>query len=347
MLAASARDSRRQNLTPNGQNRQMSLVRSIASCLAAAFAIAVLSAAARGQTYPEKPVTVIVPFAAGGGADVIARLLQEDIRKELGQPIVIDNRAGANGAIGSATAARAVPDGYTLMLTASSTFSLNPNLMKDIKYDQLRDFVPVAYVVRAPWMMVVNAKSGFRSVADIVQAAKADPGKLKFGHWQSSVLVAGEAFQRAAGVEFLKVPYKSVVEAVTDLLAQRIDVIFVDIQAVRGYIEAGTLRYLAASTANRVALYPNVPTLAESGYPSVVTDTSVLLFAPSKTPRPIIERWNAAMVKIISSSTVTREKLESIGHEPTTMTLPELDSFVRSELVRWAAMIKSFGIEKK
>lgn len=344
MMTTSARDSRRQMLTRNSQNRKMSPARYTASLITAAFAVVVLSAAARCQTYPEKPITVIVPFAAGGGADVIARFLQEDIRKELGQPIVIDNRAGANGAIGSAAAARAVPDGYTLMLTASSTFSLNPNLMKDLKYDQLRDFVPVASVVRAPWMMVVNEKSGFRSVADIVQAAKADPGKLKFGYWQSSVLVTGEAFQQAAGVQFLKVPYKSVVEAVTDLLAQRIDIIFVDIQAVRAYIEAGTLRYLAATTANRVSIYPDVPTLAESGYPSVVTDTSVILFAPSKTPRPILERWNAAMVKIVSSSTVTREKLQSVGHEPTTMTLPELDSFVRSELVRWHAMIKSFGL---
>ena len=148
-------------------------------------------------------------------------------------------------------------------------------------------------------------------------------------------------------MDVLKIPYKSGVEAITDLLAERTDVIFVDIQAVRSYVEAGTLRYLAATTANRVSLYPNVPTLAESGYPSVVTDTSVLLFAPSKTPRPIIERWNAVMVKIISSSTALREKLQTLGLEPTTMTLPELDGFVRSELVRWGAMIKSFGIEKQ
>src|SRR5262249_54495983 len=196
----------------------------------------------------------------------------------IGERMVGENRAGANGAIGSATAARAAPDGYTLMLTASSTFSLNPNLMKDIKYDQLNDFVPVASIVRAPWMMVVNAKSGYRSVADVVSAAKANPGKLTFGHWQSSVLVTGEKFQQAAGIEFLKVPYKSVVEAVTDLIAERIDIIFVDIQAVRSYIEAGTLRYLAASTAKRVSVAPNIPTLVESGYPSVVTDTLVVLF---------------------------------------------------------------------
>jgi len=325
----------------------MSPGRNAISFIAAAFAVTLLSAAAQSQTYPQKPVTFIIPFGAGGGTDVIARTLQEDIRQELGQPIVIDNRPGANGVIGSNFAARAVPDGYTLMLTASSTFSLNPNLMKDIQYDQLNDFVPVAFLVRSPWMMVVHEKSGFKSVADVVKAAKESPGKLTVGYWQSNVLITSEVFQQAAGVQLLKVPYKSVVEAISDLLGQRIDILFVDIQAVRAYIDAGTLRYLAATTANRVSVAPNVPTLTESGYPSVVTDASVILFAPSKTPKEIIERLNTAMVKVVSSSVAGREKLMGIGHEPTTMTLPELDSFVRSELSRWRDMIKSVGLAKE
>jgi tripartite-type tricarboxylate transporter receptor subunit TctC len=324
----------------------MSLARFTTSLVATVFATAILSAVAHAQTYPAKPITFLIPFAAGGGTDVIARTLQEDIRAELGQPIIIDNRPGANGAIGSAAAARAAPDGYTLMLTASSTFSLNPHLMKDIRYDQLNDFVPVAFVVRSPWMMVVNAQSGLKSVADVVKVAKESPGKLTVGYWQSNVLVTGEAFQRAAGVEMLKVPYKSVVEAVSDLLGSRIDVLFVDIQAVRAYVDAGTLRYLAATTAKRVSVAPDVPTLSESGFP-VVTDASVILFAPSKTPHPIIERLNAAMVKVVANSTVAREKLKGIGHEPTTMTLPEVDGFVRSELTRWGDMIKSFGLGKE
>ena len=325
----------------------MSLARYTVSLVATAFAIVLLSAAAHAQTYPAKPITVIIPFGAGGGTDNVARILQEDIRQELGQPIIIDNKPGANGAIGSAFAARATPDGYELMLTASSTFSLNPNLMKNIKYDQLNDFVPVAFIVRAPWMMVVHEKSGFKSVADVVKAAKESPGKLTVGFWQSNVMITSEVFAQAAGVQFLKVPYKSVVEAVGDLLGERIDILFVDIQAVRSHIEAGKLRYLAATTANRVSVAPDVPTLVESGYPSVVVDASVVLFAPAKTPRPIIERLNAAMVKVVSSSTVVREKLKGIGHEPTTMTLPEVDSFVRSELVRWGDIIKSVGREKE
>lgn len=212
---------------------------------AAVAALTFYSGSAEAQNYPQRPVTFIVPFGAGGGTDVIARTLQEDIRKKLGQPIVIENRPGANGAIGSAQAAKAQPDGHTLMLTASSTFSLNPNLVKNLSYDQLNDFVPVAFVLRAPWVMVVNEKSPYKSVADVVKTAKESPGKLTFGFWQSSVLVTGEMFQQAAGVKLLSVPYKSVVEPVTDLIGQRIDILFVDIQAVRAHIETGALRYLA------------------------------------------------------------------------------------------------------
>jgi putative tricarboxylic transport membrane protein len=314
---------------------------------AGAAALPALSSVARAQAYPAKPVRLVVQVPAGSAPDIIARVVGQWLSDRLGQPIVIDNRPGANGAIGSNFAARAVPDGYTLMLTASSTFSLNPNLMKEIQYDQLNDFVPVAFLVRSPWMMVVHEKSGFKSVADVVKAAKENPGKLTVGYWQSNVLITSEVFQQAAGVQILKVPYKSVVEAISDMLGQRIDIMFVDIQAVRSYIDAGTLRYLAATTANRVSVAPNVPTLTELGYPSVVTDASVILFAPSKTPKPIIERLNTAMVKVVSTSTVAREKLMGIGHEPTTMTLPELDSFVRSELSRWRDMIKSVGLAKE
>lgn len=319
-------------------------IRPTLSFVAAIAAITLLVVPARSQTYPEKPITFVVPFGAGGGTDVIGRLLQESISKELGQPIIIDDRPGANGMIGSRYAARAKPDGYTLLLTASSTFSLNPNLMKDPQYDQIKDFVPVGFVVRAPWMLVVNEKSGYKSVADVVKAAKDRPGTLTVGYWQSNVEITSEVFQRAAGVKILKIPYKSVVQAVGDLLAQRIDMLFVDIQAVRGYIAAGQLRYLAATTAKRVSLAPDIPTLTESGVP-VVTDASVALFAPAKTPKPILERLNATMTNVVNDP-ANRKKLMDLGHEPTTMTLPELDTFVRSELTRWRDMIEAAGIAK-
>lgn len=322
----------------------MPLIRHTISIAATVAALTLLTAPARSQTYPERPITFVVPFGAGGGTDVIGRMLQESISKDLGQPIVIDDRPGANGTIGSRYAARAAPDGYTLLLTASSTFSLNPNILKEPQYDQLKDLVPVGFIVRAPWMLVVNTKSGYKSVTDVVKAAKDHPGKLTVGYWQSNVEVTSEVFQRAAGVKILKIPYKSVVVAVGDLLAQRIDMLFVDIQAVRGYIAAGQLRYLAATTAKRVSLAPDVPTLTESGIP-VVTDASVVLFAPAKTPKPILERLNATMTKVVNDPG-NRKKLMDLGHEPTTMTLPELDTFVRDELSRWHDMIQAAGIAK-
>lgn len=310
-------------------------------------AMATLSApVAVAQDYPQRPITFVIPFGPGGGTDVIARTVVDDFSKAIGQSIVIDTRPGANGAIGSAVAAKAAPDGYTLMLTASSTFSLNPNLMKDLPYDQLKDFTPIASVVRAPWMLVVNEKSGIKSVADIVKISKESPGKLTYGFWQSNVLVTGEIFQQAAGIQIRKVPYKGVVEAVTDLVAGRTDMLFVDIQAVRAHIDAGTLRYVATTMPKRVSLLPNVPTLVESGY-NVVTDASVLLFAPAKTPKPIIDKVNAAMVKVISDSKVVRDKLQGIGLEPTNMTPAEADAFVRDELKRWESMIKQAGLQKE
>jgi tripartite-type tricarboxylate transporter receptor subunit TctC len=304
------------------------------------------SAVASAQDYPTKPVTFIVPFAPGGGTDVIARTILDDLQKALGQSIIVDTRPGANGAIGSALAAKAAPDGYTLMLTASSTFSLNPNLMKEIPYDQLKDFIPIASVVRAPWMLVVNEKSGLKSVADIVKISKETPNKLSYGFWQSNVLVTGEIFQQAAGVQIKKVPYKGVVEAVTDLVAGRVDMLFVDIQAVQAHISAGTLKYIATTMPKRISLQPNVPTLVESGYP-VVTDASVILFAPAKTPKPVIDKMNAAMVKVVNTSQIAREKLMAIGLEPTSMTPTEADAFVRDELVRWGDMIRKVGLEKQ
>jgi tripartite-type tricarboxylate transporter receptor subunit TctC len=316
------------------------------SLVAAALAVTFLSAHAQSQTYPQKPITFVVPFGAGGGADIIARMLQDELRKDLGQSIVIEDKPGANGAIGSAYAARAAPDGYTLMLTASSTFSLNPNLMSNIQYDQLRDFIPVGFVVRAPWMMVVNANSGYKTVADVVKAAKEKPSGLTVAFWQSSVQVTAEIFQQAAGIQLLKVPYKSVVDAMSDLLGQRIDIMFVDIQAVRAYIESGQVRYLAATTPTRVEVASNVPTMVELGYPSVVTDSSVILFAPAKTPQPILDRLNAAMIKVVSNPGV-RERLMDLGHQPGTMTLPELDNFVRTELTKWRDMISSVGLVKQ
>jgi len=209
------------------------------------------------------------------------------------------------------------------------------------------DFVPVGTLARSSYMLVVNTKSGFKSVADVVNAAKAEPGKLTYGFWTSNVLVSNEMFAQSAGIQLRKVLYKGSAEAVADLVGGRISLIFVDINAVGSFIDAGNLRFLAATGLKRTAVLPDVPTMIEEGYPQVVTDTTTVMFAPAGTPQPILERLNAALVKVIGTSMPLREKFVSIALDPTTMNLSEVEAFVRSELTRWEGMIKKAGLEKE
>ncbi len=304
-----------------------------------------LPGVASAQDYPTRPITFIVPFAAGGGVDSIMRRMSDELYKGLGQPIVIDARPGANGAIGSAAVARSAPDGYTLLATASSTFSLNPNLVKDLPYDQLKDLVPVATIGRSPWLLVVPADSPFKSVADVVAFGKANPGKLAFPFWQSSVLVTGETFGRVAGVQLRKVPYKGAVEAMTDVLGGRLPIMFTDTIGARPQLAAGKIRVLASTVEKRPSSFPDVPTLKESGY-DVVTDSMTAVFAPTGTPRPVLDRLNREFTKIVGANEDIRAKLRDFGLEPTTMTREQFDAFVRAELPRWADMIEKAGLQK-
>jgi len=297
------------------------------------------------QEYPTRPVTFVVPFAAGGGVDSIMRRMSDELQKSLGQSIIVDPRPGANGAIGSAAAARATPDGYTLLATASSTFSLNPNLMKDPPYDQLKDLVPVATIGRSPWLLVVATDSPFKTVADVVAFGKANPGKLAFPFWQSSVLVTGETFGRVIGASMRKVPYKGAVESMTDLLAGRLPIMFTDTIGARPQMAAGKIRVLASTVEKRPSYFQDIPTLKELGF-DVVTDSMTAVFAPAATPKPILERLNKEFTRIVGTNEEIRERLRELGLDPTTMTLAEFDAFVRSEMTRWADMIEKAGLEK-
>ena len=318
----------------------MRTLRSIVVLAAVLFAEAALA-----QAYPGKPITLIVPFGAGGGTDVIARTVGEELSKAMKQPVVVEPRPGANGAIGSALVARAAPDGYTLLFTAQSTYSLNPNLMKDPPFDQLKDLVPVATLGRSPWMLAVPMASEFKTVADVVAYGKANPGKLAFPFWQSSVLVTGEIFGQIAGLQMRKVPYKGQVEATTDFLGGRVPIMFTDTAGARPQVEAGTMRVLALTTLKRSTLFPDSPTMREAGF-DVVTDSMMAVFAPAGTPRPVLERLNSEFTKLVESSEPVRNRLRQLGLDPTTMTLSEADAFVRSELPRWAEMIRRAGLEK-
>ena len=319
----------------------ITLKRSIAALAAVAMSIGTAFA----QGYPTRPVTLVVPFGAGGGTDIIARTVAEELSKALKQPVIVDPRPGANGAIGSALVARAAPDGYTVLFTAQSTYSLNPNLMKEPPYDQIKDLVPVASIGRSPWMLAVPMASEFKTVADVVAYGKANPGKLAFPYWQSSVLVTGETFGALAGVQMRKVPYKGGVEATTDVLGGRVPIMFTDTAGARPQVEAGTMRVLALTTVKRSPLFPDAPTMREAGL-DVVTDSMMAVFVPAGTPRAVQERLNSEFTRIVETSEPVRNRLRQLGLDPITMTLPEADAFVRSELTRWADMIKRAGLEK-
>ncbi|WP_181832689.1 Bug family tripartite tricarboxylate transporter substrate binding protein [Bosea caraganae] len=322
------------------------LSKSLAAVLACVIGLSTASAAMAADTYPSRPVTMIVPFGAGGGTDVIARTVSDELSRALGQSIVVEARPGANGAIGSAVVARAVPDGYTLLFTAQSTYSLNPNLMKDPLFDQLKDLVPVASIGRSPWLIAVPMESEFKSLADVVAYGKANPGKLVFPFWQSSVLVTGETFGRMADIRMRKVPYKGQVEANTDFLGGRLPLMVTDIAGGRAPVEAGKMRLLASTTAKRSAAFPDVPTMREQGL-DVVTDSMLAVFAPAGTPQPILDRLNQEVSRIVLGSEKVRDRLRQLGLEPTVMTQNEADAFVRSEMTRWEEMIRRAGLQKE
>ena len=314
-----------------------------------AFALLALAAGtnlASAQSWPARPVTFIVPFGAGGGTETLARTVAEELGKALGKSVIVDPRPGANGAIGSTVVARAAPDGYTFLFTAQSTYSLNPNLIKELTYDQLKDLIPVVSIGRSPWLLTVPADSPFKIVADVIAYAKANPGKLVFPFWQSSVLVTGEMFGSLAGVQMRKVPYKGQVEATTDFLGGRLPIYFNDIFGARPQVEAGKMRVLAVTTAKRSASFPDVPTMREEGL-DIVTDSMMMVFAPTGTPPAILERLNAELAKVVATSVVVHERMKQVGLDPTTMAVAEADAFVRSELTRWADMISKAGLQKQ
>lgn len=320
--------------------------RSFVQLLAAtALGLGALTQNAFAQAYPTKSIQVIVPFGAGGGTDVNARTVAEAVSPDLGQRLVIEARPGANGAIGSGLVAKAAPDGYTLLFTAQSTYSLNPNLMKELPYDQIKDFVPVAAISDSPWYLTVGADSPFKTVDDIVKFAKANPGQLTMGFWQSTVLVTSVAFAKTAGFEMRRVPYKGAVEDYTDLAAGRLQVSFADSQAVP-MIESKKLRVLAVSSKARSALFPDVPTLTELGYP-VVSGSVSAVFAPAGTPAPILDRLHAAFTKAVKESKLVQDRMKSVGQEPVIMSRGEFDSFVKTELTRWEKMIADAGLQKE
>jgi len=309
------------------------------------FATLLAAGAAMAQTFPDKPVTFVVPFAAGSATDQIARALGNGVTAETKQPVVIDNKAGASGFIASQQVAKAPADGYTVLITTNTTHAANEHLFKKLPYDPVKDFSPVAALGKGGQIMVVNPNSPAKTVAEFVALAKKEPGKLSFGSGSSSSRIAGELLQQLAGIKLLHVPYKSNPLAVTDLLGGQIDMMITDTATGLPQVKAGKLRALGVSGAQRSPLAPEVPTIAEAGVKGYEMGYWFAAYAPAKTPPAVVKRLNELLVKAAKSEAAKTAFYEPSGTEVFTTSPEELAKFQHGESQKWGRIVKAAGIE--
>ena len=316
--------------------------------LALAVALcAVSSAAAIAQTnYPTKPVRLIVPFPPGGSTDIIARQVGQKLGERLGQEIVIDNRGGVGGTIGTEIAVRANPDGYTLTMGTTGTHAIAAGLYSKLQYDPIDDFAPLTLVASTPYLLVVNPGVKANSLREFVALVKSQPGKLAFASagTGNTTQLAMELLKLAAGIEIVHMPYNGGRAAITPTLAGQVQALFISVPEVLVHAKAGTLRPLAVSTAKRSPSLPDVPTVAESGYPGFEVSLWVGFFAPKGTPAPILNRLHGELVKIAQSPEM-KNQFEKNGAEAVTNSRGELTHLVRSDIDKYTKVIKAAGIK--
>jgi tripartite-type tricarboxylate transporter receptor subunit TctC len=315
-------------------------------CALAGLALAALCHSAAAQDYPTRAITIIVPFAPGGAADVGARLFGEKLGARLGKPVVIENKAGAGTVIGAAAAAKAAPDGYTLFMGGSSALALNVTLNKSLPYDPVKDFVPLAHIVGIPFMLVVHPSVPVKSVPELVKLAKEKPGELAFATSGpgSPAHLYTEMFKSMTGIEVTEVPYKGSAPALSDFLAGRVPVMFIEFPPSLPLIKEGRMRPLGVSSMTRVPAAPEIAPIAEAGVPGFDGSGWLMLCAPTGTQKDIVNRLHSEL-KDISASPDIQQRITGMGLIPIqTAPLGDLQRYVRSEIDRWGKVIRAAGI---
>ncbi len=302
---------------------------------------------ARGQagTYPDKPIRFVVPYPPGGGTDVIARIVHERFQAALGQTIVIENKGGAGGSVGTDVVAKAAPDGYTVLFTLSS-HTINPAIFPKLSYDTVRDFEPVGSVASLPQILVAHPQFPANTVAELIAMAKAKPGSLSFasvGNGSPGHL-AGELFKLRTGTQMTHIPYRGGGPAVTDVMGGQVPLLWVSIPAAAQFVKTGKLKALGVSTLKRSAAFPDVPTLQESGVADFEVDSWYAIFVPAKTPPAIIDKLNRALNSVVGDASI-REKLLAQGSEGVGGTPEALGRIVAAELPKWAKLAKDANIK--
>jgi len=322
------------------------LTASLRRLLALATALlcsATLPVRAEPAAWPSKPIKLVVGYAAGGATDVVARLVAVRLGEQLGQPVLVDNRTGANSNVGAEAVARAPADGYTLYVyTIANT--INASLYPRLGYDPVKDFEPVGLIAKIPNILVVNPKLPIRSVADYLRFAKEQPDGITFASSGSgsSIHLSGEMFKMKTGLKMLHVPYRGSAPAITDLLGGQVQSMFDNMPSALPHVQGGRLRAIAITSAQRSPLLPDVPTVAESGYPGFDVQSWFGLAAPAGTPHPVIERLNAALVKVMAAPEV-RQRLRDLGATPEAGTPEQMRALATAEIKRWREVVKASG----
>jgi tripartite-type tricarboxylate transporter receptor subunit TctC len=316
--------------------------RSRALVLACLFALA---ASAIAQDYPTRPIKFVVPYPPGGGTDVVARILVEPLAAELGQPIVIDNRGGAAGNLGTDIVAKSPADGYTILFTLSS-HTINPKLYEKLPFDVERDFAPISLAAQIPQILVANPSVPITSIKELIAYAKANPGKLNYASVGigSPAHIAGELLKLKTGIDMVHVPYKGGGPAVTDTIGGQVQLAFVSLPAALQHVKSGRLRAIAVTSAKRSASAPEVPTIAESGVPDYAVESWYGALAPAKTSPATVARLNAAFRKVLDDAQV-KERLFAQGAEAAPSTPAEFDRVIKDELAKWELVIKTARIK--
>lgn len=320
------------------------VVRSIACVLM--LACALQSSAALAQSWPSKPIRIIVPFAPGGPADLLPRMIGPKLTEAWGQPVIVENKPGAGGNIGMDAGAKAAPDGYTLVIAPNGNLVVNPHLYANLPYDVFRDFTPITLIATFSNVLVVNADVAAKSVNDLIALAKAKPGTLTYASpgIGSQAHVGGELMKLQAGIDIVHVPYNGTAPAMRDLLGGQISFMFAQTSSALPQVQSGKLRALGVASPRRSALLPDVPTIAEGGLPGFEAVSWYALLAPAGTPRDVATKLQVEVARILQLPDI-REKLVALGAEPVGNTPEQLTSMLRSESARYADVVKRAGIK--
>ncbi|CAN7347329.1 tripartite tricarboxylate transporter substrate binding protein [Bosea sp. LjRoot9] len=301
---------------------------------------------AAAETYPSQRITLIVPFGAGSGTDAVSRIVFQRVSELLKTPIIIENRVGANGAVGAAAAARSAPDGYTLMAGGSSTHAANPSMLKSIQYDPKADFAPISQLGLYPYFLIVNPEVPAKTVRDLVALARDKPGSLSFAYANAIGQLSGEMLKKRAGVDLVAVPYRNSPQGITDLIAGRVSMMFLDMPPALPQVQAGLARALATTTKNRTVLFPSIPSMTEEGVQLFDLSAWTGVFAPKGTPPEIVSKLADTLHQVLDEPDM-RKRLAAIGFEAQWLGPKPFSQHVSDDLDLWANLTREAGIERQ